>query len=104
MMVPAAWINREQIDAVIAAAHKGLSPDVVRIRYSLEEDWTGDPSIFFRVVLSDEASTPGRLREVSSKVRRELEEAVNRYDHGLQAYFSFRGVSEQKDSREQDWN
>ena len=29
--------------------------EVVRIRHSFDEDWSGDPAIFFRVVLSDDA-------------------------------------------------
>jgi hypothetical protein len=33
-----------------------LKPDVVRVRYSLRDDWQGRPSVFFRVVLSDDAA------------------------------------------------
>ena len=48
--------------------------DVVRIRYSFDEDWSGDPSIYFRIVLSDDASSGERLWESSERVRKALEE------------------------------
>ena len=49
---------------------------MVRIRYSLEDDWTGDPLVFFRVVLSDEASREEQLgktgRSIIDGIRNEI--------------------------------
>ncbi len=44
--------TQEQVDRI---AHD-LAPDVVRIRLNIAQDWSGDPAIYFRVILSDEAS------------------------------------------------
>jgi hypothetical protein len=48
-----------------------VGPDVVRIRYEIGEDCSGQWSIFFRVVLTDGA-VHRRLRDVATKVVREL--------------------------------
>ena len=55
-VVPVVTLNEKKIVSALKRATRALAPDVVRIRYSLGEDWTGDPSIFFRVLLTDEAS------------------------------------------------
>jgi hypothetical protein len=48
-----------------------VGPDVVRIRYEIGEDWGGQWSIFFRMVLTDDAARH-HLRSVGTKVVREL--------------------------------
>jgi len=79
----------------VARAAKALAPDVVRIRYSLGEDWSGSGAVFFRVVLSDNASRPGHLREISTRVTSTVFNAVKPDELGLEAYFNFRSASEQ---------
>jgi hypothetical protein len=42
----------------MAGAHKverRLAPDVKRILYTIATDWTGEVSLFFRIILADEA-------------------------------------------------
>lgn len=92
-----------ELEAAVRKVEAELRPDVVRIRYSLDEDWTGDPSIFFRVVLSDEAANPKRLGDVAWRVREKLDWDVNPDDFGLHAYTSFRSKSEQDESKDPDW-
>ena len=73
-----------------------LPPSVVKWRYSIENDWSGDPAIFFYIVLSDEAINPNNLRQVTSEIRQIITneiEPVN--DWELFPYFSFRSQSEQ---------
>ncbi|MBZ5624349.1 MAG: hypothetical protein LAQ69_37485 [Acidobacteriia bacterium] len=38
--VPRAWVNEELIAEGLRRAERALAPDVVRIRYSFEDDWT----------------------------------------------------------------
>jgi hypothetical protein len=38
----------------------------VKWRYTLENDWSGDPAIFFWVIVTDEASEPRNLRQVKA--------------------------------------
>ncbi len=76
---------------------------MVLIRYSLESDWTGDPSIFFRVLLSDEAAKPTRLHGVAQRVAMNLEREVDVESFGLHAYLNFRSKSEQDNLKEPAW-
>jgi hypothetical protein len=69
----------------------------VRIRYGLGEDWNGSPSIFFRVVLTDNASQQhlrGASLRVASTVLNEIKP---------DEYFNFRSVSEQAALKEEAW-
>jgi hypothetical protein len=85
-------------------ATKALAPDVVRVRFSIDDDWSGDESIFFRVVLSDEASEIGRLYDVSQRVQAAIEDEVKAQELGLQTYFNFRSLSETKQLKDASWD
>src|SRR6266852_4690807 len=92
--------KQAEIDAAVAAVVSELAPDVVRIRYNIGEDHTGDPSIFFRIVLSDNATTPRRFRKTTRDVEARLEERVDPDQFGLFPYFNFRSRSETEALRE----
>jgi len=80
-----------------------LAPDVVQIRYDIGQDWSGDWAIFFRVLLSDEASGR-RLREATEQVTGLLAERLDFASMGLFfQYYNFRSVSEQAVLREEAW-
>jgi hypothetical protein len=53
--------TQQQVDRI----ERKLVPDVVRIRFTEAQDWSGDPAIYFRVTLSDEASRRDRLADVA---------------------------------------
>ena len=103
-MVHAGYANQALIDAAVERAVKALAPDVVRIRYSFEDDWTGDPSVFFRIVLSDEASDLKRLAETSRHVREILREQIDTEELGLHSYENVRSLSEQNEMRDPMWD
>jgi|SRR6516164_2610051 hypothetical protein len=67
IFVPSAVTKHAEINAAIQRVGHLVGPDVVRIRYQIGEDWSGQWPIFFRVVLTDEAARR-RLREVAMKV------------------------------------
>ena len=52
----ALFVNRQQIEASVRRAEQALAETVVRIRHEFKDDWTGDPSIFFYIVLTDETT------------------------------------------------
>lgn len=54
-------VNQQEIAQAVQRAAKALAPTVVRIRYDFGSDWTGDPSIFFRIILADEAARKAKL-------------------------------------------
>lgn len=97
-------IARQQaINAVVSEVASLLARDgVVHIRYDIGRDWSGDDAIFFRVLLSDEASRT-RLREVSTQVVWRLSEHLDFPSMNLFPYYNFRSVSEQAVLQEETW-
>lgn len=102
-MVPLGRVNQAQIASAVKSAEAALAPDVVRIRYSFGTDWTGDPSIFFRVVLSDDASRKTQLSETAQRVALTILNEVDAEQLGLHSYFNFRSLSEQAQLKEPAW-
>ena len=87
--------------------------DIEHIRYTVKEDWTGDPSIFFRILLKDKGDViaqTARHRDDSfravfaftKRIENELRAAVD--DLHLPVYFDFRLVSEQREINEPAWD
>ena len=102
MYLPSAVTKQSEIQAAINAVERSLAPDVVHIRYEIGEDWSGQWSIFFRVVLSD-AAAKRKLRDVASKVRWGLARQLDFPGMGVYPYHNFRSVSEQEALREPAW-
>jgi hypothetical protein len=69
MYLPMAVTKHTQIDAAVAEAARELSPAVQYVRYEITQDWSGEWAIFFRVLLSDEASGERNLCDVATKVK-----------------------------------
>ncbi len=85
----------------------------ISIRLTVKEDWTGDPSIFFRILLKDKGDVivqAARRRDDSfravfaftKRIVKELRAAVDELH--LPVYFSFRLVSEQREIKEPTWD
>jgi hypothetical protein len=96
-------VNQAKVDAAVERAAQSLAPDVVRIRYSFDDDWTGDPSIFFRVLISDEAAGRPKLSDLAEIVRSRLRNEVKTDELGIHAYFDYRSLSEQSELNEPEW-
>ncbi len=102
--VPAAFVDQQQLDAEIAKALPLLGRNVAHINYSLGEDWSGDPSIFLRVLLTDQAAAPDGLGARTRDIRNALEQSVGFFEKwGVLPYFSFRSQSEQEDLKDPEW-
>jgi hypothetical protein len=103
MPMRTAVANEAEIDRRIKEVAHRLTPDVAWIRYSLTLDSTGEESIYFRIVLSDQASRQRRLRAVTERVERELSEVIGFDEFGLNLYFNYRSRSEQAEMKEPAW-
>ncbi len=101
--VPSGVVKQPEIARRVDAIAQKLAPEVVRIRYNIDSDWSGEWSIFFRILLSDEASREKRLGEVTNRVASRLVEELNLGELGLLPYFDFRSQSEQASLREEAW-
>jgi hypothetical protein len=102
MIAPLEAVKQPQINAAIAEVVKELSPWVRYIRYNIAHDWSGQWAIFFRVLLSDEASR-GRLREITTQVVWRMSERLDLPNLSLFPHFDFRSESEQAALNEPDW-
>ena len=96
-------VDERKIAARIAKAKKALGRDVVRIRFNLGEDWTGDPAVFIRVVLSDKASEEEHLGDVAQRVRNRVWNEIGVEEIGLYPYFCFRSQSETVECKDAHW-
>lgn len=77
-------------------------PGVVNLRYSVDNDWSGDPAIFFRITLSDDAARREVLSQTSRRVMDFITQRLDPFGQwGLIPYFSFRSQSEQAKLREE---
>lgn len=103
-LVPSGFVRQADIAEVAERVAEELRPDVLRIRCSVGEDWSGDPAVFFRIVLSDNASKPGRLSGVTRRVTEKLVSAVQPAELGLLPYYNYRSASEQAQLKEEAWD
>jgi hypothetical protein len=99
-----AVVNQAEIDRRVKALARKLAPDVVRIRYSISLDSTGEESIFFRVLLSDHASREKALAMATERIKAELYKDIDFDALGLHPYFRFRSRSEQAMLKEPAWS
>jgi hypothetical protein len=72
-----------QLDAEIKSAVGKLGPEAVHVAYRLREDSTGDPSIFFRIVLADSAFREKSLTEVTNSIATTLIDEVRPIENGF---------------------
>ncbi len=102
MYLPSAVTKQAEIDAAIRRVQQSVGPDIVRIRYEIGEDWSGQWAIFFRIVLRDDAARY-RLREVAPKVVWELARQLDFPAMGVFPFHNFRSESEQAMLKEPAW-
>ncbi len=96
MHVPAAFVQQAQFQAAVARVAQGLAPDVVSIIPTLGNDWSGEPAVFFMVILADAATQRDRLLGIASQVSEALVQQVQPLEQwGVLPYFNFRSHSEQ---------
>ena len=101
--VPTAFVHQRVLDSAIRDVENQFSPQIVRIRHSFGEDASGTPSIFFRILVRDEAAPLPSLREFAQRISIALMNAARTDENGLYAYFDFRSVSEQARLQDPDW-
>ena len=99
MPVPTGYVNQAQLGQIIAQAAQPLGPEVVHVAYSLGPDSTGEPSLFFRILLADAYIREETIAELTGRIGAAIFDAVQPLENwGLRPNFNFRGKSEQ-DSR-----
>jgi hypothetical protein len=103
-MVPTGFAHQTQLANEIAKAIRKLPNEAVRVNYNLGTDSTGEPSIFFRIVLTDAASKEDKLAQVTDRIAMMLFDGIRPHENwGLLPYFSFRSKSEQEQRNDPEW-
>jgi hypothetical protein len=103
-MVRTGFVHQTQLANEIAKGVRKLGKETVRVNYSLGTDSTGEPSIFFRIVLTDAASREDKLAEVTGRIETILFDELRPHENwGLLPYFSFRSKSEQEKRDDPEW-
>lgn len=103
MITPAILANTPQLQAEVRRAARSLGADVVHINPEIGIDAMGLASIFFNIVLTDEASRPARLRFVTQNVALTLMNQLKTDESGVHAYFNFRSQSEAAGIKDPAW-
>ena len=104
MNIAKAFIHRAELDRAINDLRPELGPDVVDLTYTLGDDWSGDPAIFFRIVLSDEASRRDRLYKLTSEIQNMIVQHLEPLEQwGVLPYFSYRSQAEQAVLQGKPW-
>ena len=99
-MVPGGLVHYRLLHAEIKSAVDKLReqcPEVVDVSYTMREDSTGDPSLFFRIVLTDEAANEDTIANTARRIRTFLFDEIRPIENwGLRSYVNFSSFSEQK--------
>ena len=105
MLYPTPITNQQRalIEAAVAAAMKEFAPDVQRIKWEVTGDWAGDLSVFFKVLVSDEAGRRKSLQRLAPRLIDFVSNNLNIPELGLLPYFNFRTQSEQAETKEPAW-
>ncbi|MBY0502698.1 MAG: hypothetical protein K2X03_02230 [Bryobacteraceae bacterium] len=104
MQVPAGYVNQAQLGGIITEAAQHLAPEVVHVTYSLGPDSTGEPSLFFRILLADAYIREETIADLTGRISAALFDAIRPIENwGLRPYFNFRSKSEQDRRRDPGW-
>ena len=99
-------INPNQLAPKVETAIRKLkrSKDIVSIAFSFDNDWSGDPAVYFRIVLSDQAAREENLMKVSQRIENKLIEELGFYTSWpILPYFSYRSASEYREVHDHGW-
>jgi len=99
---PEAFRQEDKIREEVKAVEEEMKPDVIWIRWHFGQDWKEEWGIYFKVLLSDDAAEH-RLREVSEKVEKRIEERLDFEDLEIFDHFNYRSESGQAKLREESW-
>jgi len=103
-VTPKAFVKQREFASAVAEVERILGPDVIRIRHTLENDWSGEPAVFFRIILSDAASKRDRLLHATNHISNTIERQIEPLEQwGVLPYFNFRSQSEQIQLNEPAW-
>lgn len=103
-MVPKAFVHQREFADAVERVEQKLGDRVIRIRHALDYDSTGDPAVYFRVVMPDASLADDKLLETTRHVSFVIEHELQPQEQwGVYPYFRFRSQSEQQAMQEPAW-
>ena len=105
MHVPAGFISQTEIEKAVDEFIKTLGPEVVRVRWNIGDDWSGDTALFFRVVLDDSVAVDRQtFVETAQRVTASFFEKLQPLENwGLFPYTNFRSNAENVQLNDAKW-
>jgi hypothetical protein len=99
------FINQTEVANAVDQFIRTLGPEVVRVRYNIGEDWTGDPALYFRVVLSDSVAVDRKtFIDAAERVREAFFEQLQPLENwGLFPHVNFRSNAENAQVTDPKW-
>jgi hypothetical protein len=104
MIIPAGYLNLSHIGPIVAEAAQHLGPEVVHVAYRLRPDSTGEPSIYFRILIDDRYFSEDTIARLTNRISTALRDAVRPLeDWGLRPYFNYKTKSDHDRRPNPDW-
>jgi hypothetical protein len=97
------FAHHKEVSAALRRVKKQFPKDVMSIDYRLGKDWDGDPTMFFDIVLSEEARRPPytNLGRLGSRISIALDTEVRPDEFGLRSYPHFYSPVEYETRKEE---
>src|SRR5579871_4734379 len=96
MYVPTAFAQQADFQSAVNRAAQQLGPHIIDVTFTLGNDWSGEPAVFFMVILSNAASRKDQLLRTSTEVSNAIVQMVEPLEQwGVLPYFNFRSEAEQ---------
>jgi hypothetical protein len=96
MYTPRAFNKPAEFEAAVQTVAKQFAPDVVEIRVTLEEDWSGDPAAGIMVIVADSIGGGSEIHAINKRVKKAIWDQLDPPEEwGVYPYFSVRTHAEQ---------
>lgn len=93
----------KDLDRQVRDVERQFAGEVIGIRYSVGEDWSGDPAIYFRVLLKESASGQQVIGEIAHRISRVLSDIVYTASPDYIPYVNYRSEREQEELQDPQW-
>jgi hypothetical protein len=105
MYVPTGFLNQTEVEKAVDEFIKTLGPEVVRVRWNIGPDWSGDTALYFRVVLADSVAIDrATFVDTAQRVTASFFEQLQPLENwGLFPHFRFRSNAENSQLSDPKW-
>jgi hypothetical protein len=103
--IPTGYINTTEVEKAVDQFIQTLGPEVVRVRWNIGNDWSGDPVLYFRVVLADSVAVDRKtFVDAAERVRTTFFEQLQPLENwDLFPHVNFRSNAEEAELKDPKW-